>query len=333
MKMMPLNWKRLLATFALVAAFNGLLATVAVAQSDTPAAAPAPPKVAPGEKAMRGSKLEARLKQIVLPEVSFDGLPLGEVLRFLSDESLKRDPDQTGVNFLINPNSRPVALTGAVDPATGLPLAAAAQPSDVAGVSIKFNLPLRNVTMKELLDAIVMVADHPIDYSLEDYAVVFSAKPGTVPGQPVMVARPGMLPVPGQRFTPRPGFVPMPRVQPWSTGIAAERPRKPRITDAALAAVKPQSFNIDFGPSESSRQVGPAAAGRPGDFWNTVSVGFNDHHTATDLLFAKREPSPIEVEMINLGGSLGHPRRRWAERHPCSKTTIIPQATEAGTQR
>src|ERR1039458_8466863 len=54
-------------------------------------ARPAPAK--PGklarqsEKPARGTKLEAKLKQIVLPEVAFDGLPLSEVLRFLSDES------------------------------------------------------------------------------------------------------------------------------------------------------------------------------------------------------------------------------------------------------
>ena len=303
---MRVNWPRLPATFALVATFTGLEATVAVAQADKLAAAPPPPSgVAPAEKAARGAKLEARLKQIVFPEVSFDGLPLSEVLRFLSDESVKHDRDQAGVNFLINPNFRPVALTGAVDPASGLPLATAAQPFDVASVIIKFNLPLRNVTMKDLLDAIVTVADHPIEYSLEDYAVVFSAKPETVAGQPVVVAHPGMFPPPPQLPAPRPVFVPKPRVQPWSADIAAEPPRQARKPNAALAAVKPQTFNIDFGPSEPSKQVGPAAAGQAGDFWNTVSVGFNDHHTETDLLFAGGNPSPIEVEMINLGGSWG----------------------------
>ena len=38
MKTMQLNWKRSLATLALLAAFNGPEATVAVAQSDKPAA-------------------------------------------------------------------------------------------------------------------------------------------------------------------------------------------------------------------------------------------------------------------------------------------------------
>ena len=91
------------------------------------------------------------------------------------------DPDKTGINFLINPNSRPVALTGNVDPATGLPEAAATELLDVGAVVIKFNQTLRNVTMKDLLDAIVMVADHPIKYSVLDYGIVFASKGAQTP--------------------------------------------------------------------------------------------------------------------------------------------------------
>ena len=285
MKMMQLNWKRSLATFALLAAFNGPEASVAVAQTDKPAPpAPPAPEVAPAPPALpalpadprdnseatevptapkppappaaaatdakdaqareafraryglgggfagavpprpprqpqqpaRGSKTEAKLKQIVLPEITFDGLPLGEVLKILSDEAIKRDPDKTGVNFLINPNVPSVAPAGAVDPATGLPLAAAAEQLDVTAVAVKFNLPLRNVTMKDVLDAIVIVADHPLEYTLEDYAVVFSAKPELVAGQPAMLAPPGgMLPEPPQAFSPAPDpFRPTPNLRP-----------------------------------------------------------------------------------------------------------------------
>src|ERR1035441_9435135 len=201
MRTMHLNWKRSLALVALLVAFNGAESTVAVAQSDQPEATEAPraPKPPPppaaaedafrrrygliarpappipgkpvrrAERLARSSKLEAKLKQIVLPEVAFDGLPLNEVLRFLSDESVKRDPDEIGVNFLINPNFRPVTLTGRVDPVTGRRVAAVPERFDMASVIVKFNLPLRHVTMKDVLDAIVTVADHPIEYSLEDY--------------------------------------------------------------------------------------------------------------------------------------------------------------------
>ena len=263
MKTMQLNWKRSLATLALLAAFNGPEATVAVAQLDNSPAPPAPvPEVAPAtpalpalpsadaqatevpaaprppvapaaaEEAFRtryglrpggalpmpararrpprpsehGSKVEATLRYIILDEVSFDGLPLSEVLHSLNEQSIKRDPAKAGVNFLINPNFRPVARRAGVDPATGLPPAAAPEQYDVASVVIKFNLPLRNVTMKDLLDAIVMVADHPIGYTMEDFGVVFAAKPETLEGEPVVVAPAALPPEP---FSPAPPSRPM----------------------------------------------------------------------------------------------------------------------------
>jgi biopolymer transport protein ExbD len=66
----------------------------------------------------------------------------------------------------------------------------------------------------------------------------------------------------------------------------------------------PQVFNIDFGVAPS-KQSGPAAAGREGDFWNAVSVAWNNDHTETGLKFASGGPSPVQVRMINLGGGWG----------------------------
>jgi hypothetical protein len=233
MKSMQLNWKRSLAAFALLAAFDGPHAAatadalnqgaaplvqastnLAAPESASPLArvtsaqnpvAPVQPGAAPdkpADVALRGqqittshawlglpanfsnsseskdgAELEAKLKKILLPEVSFDGLPLGEVLKHLNQESMQRDPEKIGVNFLINPNPPPGAAAVAVDPATGLPTAAAsAENVDVSSILIKFNLPLHHVTMKNVLDAVVEVADHPIEYSIKDYAVVFSRR-------------------------------------------------------------------------------------------------------------------------------------------------------------
>src|ERR1035441_4389057 len=94
---------------------------------------------------------------------------------------------------------------------------------------VKFNLPLRHVTMKDVLDAIVTVADHPIEYSLEDYAVVFSAKAETVGAQPVVVARPGPAPAPAQAFSPMPGIRPMVMLPPSPPGRKPESPERPQI--------------------------------------------------------------------------------------------------------
>jgi len=365
MQTIQLNWKRSLATIALLAAFNGPEATVAVAESDQPEAPPAlpAPQVAPAaptdsstnsetgealsqrsgpatrpappppvitarqvEKPAHGAKLEAKLKEIVLPEVSFDNLPLGEVLRFLSEESVRRDPEKAGVNFLINPNFSRVARTGAVIPSTGLPLDAPAEQFDLAAVSVKFNLPLRKVTMKDVLDAIVTVADHPLEYTVEDYAVVFSAKPEAVARQPIVAGQQGMSLGPNRVYPYLNQMLAQQARPPSQTRVA---PRKTPRPNVELADVKPQPFNIDFGSGAPSPQVGPAAAGHAGDYWNTVSVGNSDHHTESDLKFAGGGPSPIEVEMINLGGGYGGHSAMGAK-YPMLDTINYPTGNKGG---
>jgi beta-lactamase regulating signal transducer with metallopeptidase domain len=142
----------------------------------TPAANPFAPQGAPGTPP-RGGKLEAKLKEIVLDEVKLEGLPLNEVLNFLSDESRKRDPEKKGINFLLNPNPPLIqAAISSVDPATGLPIAGPIETIDISSISVKFNIPLRHVTMADVLDAVVRVADRPIQYAVEDYAVIFSLR-------------------------------------------------------------------------------------------------------------------------------------------------------------
>lgn len=125
----------------------------------------------------RIGQLDAKLRDIVLDEVSFDGLPLAEVLRFVSEESRKHDPEKKGINFLLKPSVAWAQQPPGVDPTTGLPVAAPVEAVDAGATTIKFNLPLRHISMKDLLDAIVKVADRPIEYSLEDYGVVFGVRP------------------------------------------------------------------------------------------------------------------------------------------------------------
>jgi general secretion pathway protein D len=126
----------------------------------------------------------SKLDRIRMDNVKYEGLPLSEVIINLNDEARKRDPERRGINFIINPNSdvggAAVApgAPGAIDPATGLPIPAAApaEAIDVGATSIKILPPLNDVRMADVLDAIVKVADKRIKYSIEDYAVVFSLK-------------------------------------------------------------------------------------------------------------------------------------------------------------
>ncbi len=132
--------------------------------------------------------LERKLEEIRFDEVQFDGLPLPEVLKFLSEKSRQRDPEKKGVNFLINPNTLAPAPPQVIDPATGVPVPAPApEATDMGAVIVKFNLPLHDVRLRDVLDAIVKVADRPIHYTVEDYAVVFSQNPEASPPSPAVV--------------------------------------------------------------------------------------------------------------------------------------------------
>jgi tetratricopeptide (TPR) repeat protein len=113
-----------------------------------------------------------------------EGLPLSEVLVNLSEQAKRRDPDKKGINFLFNPNAAaasavttPAGGAMTIDPATGLPVAAptgGGESPDASSINVK--LTLSDVRLVDVLDAIVLVADHPIKYSVEDYAIVFSAR-------------------------------------------------------------------------------------------------------------------------------------------------------------
>jgi general secretion pathway protein D len=120
----------------------------------------------------------SKLDRIRLDRVSFDGLPLIEVVRFLSDESRKRDPEKQGINFLVNQSidSSSTGTAATLGPDGQPRPTAPAEQVDIGAVVIKINPPLTNMRLADVLDAIVKVADRPIKYSIEDYAIVFSPK-------------------------------------------------------------------------------------------------------------------------------------------------------------
>ncbi|MCS1408932.1 MAG: Type II secretion system protein D [Verrucomicrobia subdivision 3 bacterium] len=122
-------------------------------------------------------RIQSKLNRIVLDQVLFDGLPLSEVVRFLYDEALKRDPDNEGINFLVNPNidTQPPFTPLNIGPSTGFPAPALpAEDIDLYSVSININPPLRNVKLKHVVEAVARVADTQLKVSVEEYAVVFS---------------------------------------------------------------------------------------------------------------------------------------------------------------
>lgn len=111
----------------------------------------------------------------------WDGLPLSEVVRVLSVEVKKLDPAKSGVNFILNPN----LPTEATTPGEGV---------DINSVIVRIPL-LDNVSLADVLNLIVRVADHPIRYSIEDYGVVFAlGQPVPPPPQETLFAFPGGTP-------------------------------------------------------------------------------------------------------------------------------------------
>ena len=122
--------------------------------------------------------LQEKLHRIIIDEVEFDGLPLPAVLRYLSEASIARDPDKRGVNFMINPNVFVATFAAPlVDPNTGQLISAPPpEPMDINSVLVRISPPLRNMRLIDILEAVTSVADRPIRYSVQEYAVVFAQK-------------------------------------------------------------------------------------------------------------------------------------------------------------
>ncbi len=137
----------------------------------------------PGPRKERGLRrssgrtlIQQKLQEIVFDGVVYDQLPLSEVIRDLNTRSTQSDAEGRGVNFIVNLNA-PSGREPSIDPKTGLPFPAGSgrPPGNLNQVLV--TLRLEHVHLRDLLDAIVRVATFPIHYTIEDYAVVFSAAP------------------------------------------------------------------------------------------------------------------------------------------------------------
>ena len=133
-----------------------------------------------------GAALRAKAEKIIQPQVTYDGLPLPEVIKLLSSDARKFDPDKQGVNFLVTSGfpDLPAAARPAQPPildSKGNPIAeVAARRPDMDTVIIRLGDLRTNQPLLEVLDAICAAANGPITYRLEDYAVLITPKyPGT----------------------------------------------------------------------------------------------------------------------------------------------------------
>jgi general secretion pathway protein D len=120
-----------------------------------------------------------RLERIRLDSVAYNALPLGEVVRGLTEESRKRDPSGLGVKFVLESGADAnVAGEGAVDHLTGQSKPArSGAPSDLSSIPITIQPPLTNVALVDVLDAVMKVAGRPMKYVISDEGIFFSARP------------------------------------------------------------------------------------------------------------------------------------------------------------
>lgn len=121
----------------------------------------------------KGAQLiNRKLEEIVLPEVHYDGVPLAEVVKRLSEAAKKFDPDpdpkKKGLNFLINDVSPQLPLIDA----NRNPVPTA-QPVALSEGLIRVGQPLKNLTLRHALDVICKNAELPTQFSVEEYAIVF----------------------------------------------------------------------------------------------------------------------------------------------------------------
>jgi hypothetical protein len=115
-----------------------------------------------------------KLARIRFDTISFDNLPLGEVVRFLGERARALDPEHRGINIVVLP-SRNVGAASLTQANPGAPNPASpGEPIDVNALPINLPAPLEDIRLLDVLDVLTKIA--PIRFSLEDYAVVFRLK-------------------------------------------------------------------------------------------------------------------------------------------------------------
>ncbi len=138
---------------------------------------------------LRGrEKIQALLESIRLREIGFDPVPLAVAVHRLRELSMAGDPTGVGVNFFMNPyldHLQPPEA--AIEPNTGEAITPQVPPRvPLRDVILRIDPPLRGVRLLDVLKALTESAETPIQFVVEEYAVVLMHKP---PRPPRLVTR------------------------------------------------------------------------------------------------------------------------------------------------
>ena len=109
------------------------------------------------------TRITAQLDKIVLPEFDLEPMPITEALRDLTDAASQLDPEKRGVNILLNFDD--------TESANG-------NTTESTKPRLRKGIRLRNTTLRQALNTIVGASSKPLDWSIEDYAIVLSAPQG-----------------------------------------------------------------------------------------------------------------------------------------------------------
>ena len=138
-----------------------------------PVEIPKPPPSATFGPSVKTAEIQQKLNQIVFPELNFREAVVGDVIRFLSDESRKLDtPSHAGVNMVISTG----IAGGGETPTTPQPAPEAqpAQPTTPTAPVVegppRISLNLRNIPMIDVLRYVTQLAN--LKYRIDSSAVV-----------------------------------------------------------------------------------------------------------------------------------------------------------------
>jgi len=142
--------------------------------------------------ALNRNSIKAKMDNMVVPVFGpVNGFTLGEIVRVLNQTSKKSAPPG-GINIVINlsinaghsqNNNNPKDPTR-IDPVTGLPIPAPLPNPLVEGVPEKpdpdkirirgLSSVLRGLTFRQILNLVVMAADVPLTYTVQDWGVLIT---------------------------------------------------------------------------------------------------------------------------------------------------------------
>jgi beta-lactamase regulating signal transducer with metallopeptidase domain len=122
-------------------------------------------------------RINKLLRDIRLPVLAINNLPLATVLKDLSEEIKQRDPDKKGFDLMISP----APSRAPIDPATGESVGTERKLIDPEKININIapSVGLHDLTLTQVLDAICKASQPQLHFTVEDYAVVFL--PGDAP--------------------------------------------------------------------------------------------------------------------------------------------------------